>query len=217
MGTYGFSVPRDGARARHAAPAVPPGRPRRSAAPVACLLVLALALAGCAALGAALRSSAALQGAGFQNANVNVSSGSGLPASGLVTVTYSSGPAGNDQRDVPDAEKIVWDTFSGRFGALTIVKVSGGCTGPVCVSHSTELASVTYAQLAARFGSRPRGLEKESATLPIPGWAVALAIGLVIVVIGAATIVAVLILRRKKSRPPGPQTGWPPGSPYQVP
>lgn len=206
-----------------------PERPRRGPAPAAWLLVLALtltlALAGCAALGAALRSGSALQGAGYQDVNVNVSSGSGLPAGGLVTVTYSSGPTGNDQRDVPGAEKIVWDTYSDRFGALRIVMASGGCTGPVCVTHSTELASVTYAELASRFGARPPGLEKEAGTLPIPGWAVALGVGLVVAVMAAAVILPVLFYRRSKRRPPGPppwQPGpWPPGpparSPYQVP
>jgi hypothetical protein len=100
MGTCGFSVPRHGQRTRSASPAAAPGLWRRIASPTTWLLVLAVAgcvvLAGCAALGAALRTSSALQGAGYQNANVNVSTGGGLPAGGVVTVTYSSGPAGND-------------------------------------------------------------------------------------------------------------------------
>jgi hypothetical protein len=197
-------------------------------------LVLALVggfvLAGCAALGAALHTSAALQSAGYQNANVNVSTGGDFPAGGLVTVTYSSGPAGNDQRDAQGAEKIVWDTFSQPFGTLAIVKVSGGCTGPVCVTHSTELASVTYAQLAARFGPRPHGADKASPGLP--GWAVPA--GAAAGVAGFVAILAIavtLIVRRKRRKgsrppgppswpawppPPGPQGGWPSGDPYQA-
>ena len=102
-------------------------RRRRVAPPTARLLILALALAvvgcavlaGCAALGAALHTSLALPGAGYQNANVNVSTGSGLPAGGVVTVTYSSGPAGNGQRDAagPAPRAAPWAHFSPRpFG-----------------------------------------------------------------------------------------------------
>jgi hypothetical protein len=190
------------------------------------LLLLAIALAGCAALGAALRTSSALQGAGYQNANVNVSTGSGLPAGGVVTVTYSSGPAGNDQRDAQGAEKIVWDTFSVRFGALAIIKESGGCTGPVCVTHSTEVASATYAQLAARFGPRPQAVVKAGPALP--GWVVPVgAFAGVAGLVALAVIAVILIVRRRRRNsshppvpppwPPGPPGGWPSGSPYQVP
>lgn len=101
---------------------------RRVVASVAGLLVLALAVAGCADLNAALRTSAALQAARYQSVSVNIESGNGTPAGGLIAVSYSSGPAGNDQSDGLRAEKIVWDTFSDRFGALAIVKDSGGST-----------------------------------------------------------------------------------------
>ena len=139
-------------------------------------------------------------------------------------MTYGSGPAGDDQRDAQGAEKIVWDTFSQPFGALTIVKVSGGCTGPVCVTHSTEVASVTYAELAARFGPRPPAVDKASPVLP--GWAVPVgAAAGVVGLVALAVIVAVMIVRRKRRRPkappvpppwpPGPPAGWPTG--YQGP
>lgn len=235
MGTCGYSVPRHGQRTRSATTAAAPGRRRRIASPSAWLLVLALAgcavLAGCASLEAALHTSLALQSAGYQNANVNMSTGDERPAGGLVSVTYSSGPTGNDQRDAQGAEKIVWDTFSQHFGTLTIVKVAGGCTGPVCVSHSTELASVTYAQLAARFGPRPQGADKASPGLP--GWAVPVgAAAGVVGFVAIAAIVVTLIVRRKRRKarrppapppwpawppPPGPQAGWPSGYPYQAP
>jgi hypothetical protein len=64
-----------------------PGCLRRIAASAACLLVLGLAVAGGAALSVALRTSAALQGAGYQNVSVNVATGSGPPAGGLVSVS----------------------------------------------------------------------------------------------------------------------------------
>lgn len=215
MGMCGFSVPRSGQRTRPAVPAVAPGRPRRGAALGTWLLVLALALAlaGCASLAAAFRAGSALQGAGYQNVDVKVWTGSGLPADGLVTVTYDRGPSGNDQQDAQRAEKIVWDTFSSRFGALHVVKASGGCTGPVCVTHSTETARATYAQLAARLGPRPHDLEKAGAA--VPGWAIALgAFAGLGGLIALAVIVLVLILRRRKrkSQPPGPPP-WPPGPP----
>jgi hypothetical protein len=188
-------------------------------APAACLLVLAVAVAGCAALGAALRTGAALQSAGYQNVNVNVTTGSSLPAGGLVSVSYSRGPAGNDQRDAQGAEKIVWDTFPGRFGAVAAVKVSGGCAGPLCATHSNEVASATYAQLSAALGPRPPGLDKASAAglITVPDWAIFLGVGLAIAIIAAAAIVLTLVLRRNRSAPLGPQPwqadppSWPAG------
>lgn len=212
-------------------PAAPAARLRRIAASAAWLLTLTLTLtlAGCAAVSAALRTNAALQDAGYQNVNVNVAFGSGLPADGLVRVSYSSGPAGNDQRDAQRAEKIVWDTFPGRFGALAIIKESGGCAGPFCATQSDEVASATYAQLAAGFGPRPPGLDKASAALPnlpraIPTWVVVAGFALVAAIIAAAAIVLTLILKRKKRNPPpgpppwppGPPGGWPTGSPYRA-
>lgn len=199
----------------------PGASPQRVVASTACLLVLALAVAGCAALGAALRTGGALQTAGYQNVNVNVATGSGLPAGGLVSVSYSRGPAGSDQRDAQGAEKIVWDNFPGRFGAVAIIKVSGGCAGPVCATHSNELASATYAQLAATLGPRPPGLDKASAAghIAVPDWALFLGLGLAVAIIAAAAIVLTLLLRRNKSSEPGPQPwqagrpSWPPGPP----
>jgi hypothetical protein len=193
-----------------------------------CLLVVAFAVAGCAGLGAALRSSAALSAAGYQNVNVNLETGSGIPAGGAVTVSYSSGPASNDQADAQQAEKIVWDTFPGRFGALAIVQESGGCAGPFCSTQSNEVADATYAQLAARFGPRPDGLDKASGAgfIKVPGWVVVLGIVLAVAVVAAAVIVVTLILKRKRNRPPGPPPwqpgppgfpgGWPGGSQYPV-
>jgi hypothetical protein len=225
MGTRGFSVVlHHEHRTRPVSPAPTYARPRRLAAPAAWLplLALILAVAGCAALGAALRTSTALQAAGYQNANVNISTGSGQPAGDVVGVTYSRGPTGNDQRDAQGAEKIVWNNFTSSFGALAIVKVSGGCTGPVCVSHSTELASLTYAQLAAKFGPRPASLAKSGTTLP--GWAVPVGLGVALggIAVAAAITVLVLILRRKRRGPPGPPPwppgqAWPPGQPWQQP
>jgi len=219
MGTCGFAVRRQGQQTRSVSPAVTPGRRRRITAPAAWLLALALALAGCAALGAALQTSSELNGDGYQNVNVSVTTGSGIPPGGLVTVSYSSGPADNRQRDAQRAEQIVWDTFPGRFGALAIDKEAGGCAGPVCATESVEVASATYAQLAASFGPRPHGLDTASPALPRS--IVALGLGLAVAVIAAAAaIVLTLVLKRKKrhrNRPPGPPAGWPAGSPHRVP
>ena len=179
----------------------------------ACLLVLGIAVVGCAALNAALHTSLALQDAGYQNVNVNVSNGDGAPAGGLVSVVYSRGPSGSDQGDAQRAEKIVWDTYSDRFGAVAIIKESGGCAGPFCATHSDELASATYAQLAARFGPRPRGLDKggTGGSIKIPGWAIPVGLGLVVVIIGTVATAATLILRRKgRNRRPGVGP-WPSG------
>ena len=177
-----------------------------------CLSLLALAVSGCATFQAALRTGAALQGAGFQGVNMDVATGTSEPAGGLISVGYSGGPTGHEQRDAREAEKIVWDTFPGRFGAIAVIKDSGGCAGPVCATQSSEIAGASYAQLAARFGPRPHGLDSASPAtyMPVPGWAKVLALGLAVVVI-AATAIALTVILRRNSRRPGPP--WPPGPP----
>jgi hypothetical protein len=224
MGTCGFSPLRRGQRARSVSPGMTLGRmrrlaalapsPRRVAASAACLLILALAVAGCAALTAALQTDAALSGAGYQDVNVNVATGSGVPDGGLISVSYSHGPTGNDQRDAQGAEKIVWNTFPGRFGALDIVKRSGGCAGPFCATKSNEVASATYAQLAASFGPRPPGLDTAPAPgrITVPGWVIGVGVGLAVAVLAAIAIAVTLIVRRTRSRQPG-QPSWQPGPP----
>ena len=173
--------------------------------PAVQILLIVLALAGCAALGAAVGSSAALQEAGYQNAGVNISTGSGQPAGGMVQVSYRRGPSGNDQQDAQDAELIIWHTLRYRFGALVIVKASGGCAGPVCVSQSRRIARVTYSRLAARFGPRPAGLDTADAAgaIRFPAWAIALAVALAVSVMAAAAVVMTMILRsrHRMSRP----------------
>ena len=160
------------------------------------MLVIA-AVAGCAVLGAALRTSAALHGAGYQNVDVNIAIGAGRPADGLVRVSYSRGPTGHDQQDAQRAERIVWDTLRYRFGALVIVRATGGCAGPVCVSRSSRLARVTYSRLAARFGPRPAGMDETRAAdaIRFPARATALAVVLAVVVMAAAVVVITMILR----------------------
>jgi hypothetical protein len=181
--------------------------------PAACLLALALAVSGCANFQAALRTSAALESAGYRGVNVNVATGSGEPAGGLISVAYSGGPTGNEQRDARRAEEIIWGTFPGRFGAVAVIKDSGGCAGPVCATQSSEIADASYAQLAARFGPRPHGLDSGSpaAGVTVPAWAKVLALGLALMVIAAGAIVLTLVFRRKPRRPDPPP--WPPGPP----
>jgi hypothetical protein len=118
--------------------------------PAVCLLVLALTVSGCANFQAALRTSAALEGAGYQGVNVNVATGTGEPAGGLISVAYSGEPTSNEQRDAQQAEKIVWDTFPGRFGAVAVIKDSGGCAGPVCATQSSEIADAMAWTVRAR-------------------------------------------------------------------
>ena len=170
-------------------------------------VLLAFAVAGCAALGAAVRTAAKLQGAGYRNVGVDISSGAGQAAGGVVRVSYSSGPAGANGRDAEHAERIVWDTLRYRFGVLVVVKVAGGCAGPVCVSGSRVLARATYAQLAARFGPRPRGLSAPGGT-GFPVWVIALVAG-VAVAIGAAVAVILVLALRPSRRSPG-RRGPPP-------
>jgi hypothetical protein len=156
-----------------------------------------------------------LQNAGYQDVGMNVETGSGLPAAGLITVSYSRGPTGNDQQDARHAERIVWDTFSGRFGDLDIVKVSGGCVAGFCASQSGEIASASYAQLAAAFGPRPRGLASNggsaASSVSIPGWALALIVALGVALVAVAAIALTMIIRRSRAAPAAPAAPWPPG------
>jgi len=141
-----------------------------------------------------------LDQAGYRDAGIKLESGSGLPASGLVEVSYSDGPAANAPTNVSNAERIVWETLRYRFGVLTVSQTSGGCVlGEFCESSSTELGSQTYAQLRGEFGPRPAGLDETSvsqtALLPswVPGAVSVLAVGVVAAVIWA---------RRRRWQPP---------------
>jgi hypothetical protein len=178
---------------------------RRTVAGWLTVLPLTAVLTGCAALGAALGVSTALGRAGYDDVSVNVVSGTGLPAGGLVQVSYSRGPVGNDDEVAARAERIVWDNYAARFGAVAIVKVSGGCIGPVCATESRQIASATYAQLSSEFGPRPRGLHRASlmSASGVSGWDVA-AIMLLVSVTGVAVVVR---RRRRRRRPPS----WPGG------
>jgi hypothetical protein len=178
--------------------------------------MLALTASGCASILGALRTSADLQSAGYQNVSVDISTGTGQSGES-VSVIYSRGPTGNDQRDAQHAEKIVWDTFPGRFSAVEIIIQSGGCVGPACTSQSDPIAGATYAQLAAEYGPRPRGLDQASAAghFALPGWAIGTVVGLALLIVVAAVLILVLILRRRPPGPPAPPGGapprWPPG------
>ncbi|HEX7165089.1 MAG TPA: hypothetical protein VF223_28075 [Trebonia sp.] len=114
-----------------------------------------------------------LDQAGYRNARIGLEAGSGLSADGQVNVSYSSGPATSTETNVYNAERIVWNTLRYRFGVLTVSQTSGGCArGSFCESSSTEIASLTYAQLRGEFGPRPAGLDKTSVSQadPIPSW-----------------------------------------------
>jgi len=146
---------------------------------------------------AALNTSAALGHAGYRNASVNVTTGTGLPANGVVQVSYSRGPTGDDQNDAATAEHVVWDSYAARFGAVVIVKVSGGCAGPVCATQSEQVASATYAQLRSEFGPRPRGLNASPTSgLIVPVWFIAAAAILVL-----SVIAALVVIRRRHPKP----------------
>jgi hypothetical protein len=166
-------------------------------------VLIVIALAGCAALGAALSTSAHLQQAGYQNVGVNIETGSAQGA-GTVQVSYSRGPTGAGQADALHAEHIVWDTLRYHFALLVIVRKAGGCAGPVCVSQSNVLAEDTYSELADKFGPRPRSLGTTSSGNPfnVPGWAIAIAIAIVLALMAGAVVVLVLIVRHSRSQRP---------------
>jgi hypothetical protein len=139
---------------------------------------------------------------GYRNAGIGLESGSGLPAGGLVDVSYSDGPAANAEINVYNVERIVWHTLRYRFGVLNVSQTSGGCArGSFCASSSTEIGSQTYAQLRGEFGSRPAGLDKTSVsqTDPMPSW-----LPDAVCVLAVSVVAAVLWTRRR-----GRQAGAP--------
>jgi hypothetical protein len=173
----------------------------RRATTVGLLIVLALVASGCSFLGGTSKTISRLQGAGYHNVGVNIQTGSGTPSDGLVDISYSTGPTGNTARDAYNAAHIVWETLGYRFGALVITRVSGGCAGPFCVSHETELGGETYSQMRDQFGPRPAGLDTTSASAAVrfPGWALpAVLVVLVTAVTAAVTLVVVAIVRKRR-------------------
>ena len=132
-----------------------------------------------------------LDQAGYRNAGIGLEAGSGLSADGVADVSYSAGPAADAEANAYNAERIVWNTLSYRFGVLTVSQTSGGgcARGFSCASSSTEIASQTYAQLRREFGPRPAGLDKTSVSqaAPVPSWlpgaVSALAVGMAAAVI----------------------------------
>lgn len=144
------------------------------------------------ALAATSSSISDLDQAGYRNAGIGLEAGSGLSEDGVADVSYSAGPAADADTNAYNAERIIWNTLSYRFGVLTVSQTSGGCArGSFCESSSTEVASQTYAQLRGEFGPRPAGLDKTSvsqaAPVPslLPGAASLLAAGVVAAVIWA--------------------------------
>jgi hypothetical protein len=175
---------------------------RRSGLRTALLAALiVVTLAGCAALGAALSTSVALQHAGYQNVGVNIETGSGQ-GGGTVQVSYSRGPTGAEHPDALHAEHIVWDTLRYHFAVLVIIRNSGGCVGQVCVSKSNFVAEASYSDLADRFGPRPPGLYATNAANPlnVPGWAIAIAVAIAVAFMAGAAVVLAMIIRRGRTR-----------------
>jgi hypothetical protein len=157
-------------------------------------------VASCAVLGAAIGTAAALQGAGYQDVHVDITTIAGTKGGGNVRVSYSGGPTGDDTRDSEHAERIVWTTLRYRFAMLVIVRASGNCADPVCVSQARTLARVTYSELAARFGPRPAGLETAgpSSGISLPGWVIGVAIVVALGVMGAAAVVLTMLIRSRR-------------------
>jgi hypothetical protein len=179
---------------------------------------MAAILGGCGTVSAEFATGAALEHAGYRNVNMNDSTGSGVPRGGVVSVTYSRGPSGNDRQDGQDAARIVWRTLHIRFGYLVISRRSRGCAGSFCASRTTDVYGAPYAQLAAEFGPRPRDLNASAPgnSLSIPPWVAVLAIVLMIGAV-AAVIMAVIVIRRRSPRP-GPTQDWlPPSGPSTPP
>jgi hypothetical protein len=157
------------------------------------LLMLAFVVSGCGGL--SLNSttqdlSSTLQSAGYQTLAVGNDVSSDAPPGGLVTIAYTRGPTGNVGQDARHAEKVVWDSYPYRFGGISIVQYSAACA-PACPSHSF---SVTYSQLAARFGPRPHGLGTASLVTANVVYGVLTVVG-----IAAAVTFVILWLRRSLS------------------
>lgn len=139
-------------------------------------------------------------GAGYQDVNVNITTIAGTHGGGNVSVSYRSGPTGDDPQDSERAERIVWSTLRYRFATLVIVRASGRCGGPVCVSQSRILARLTYSELTAKFGPRPAGLETAGGAsgINLPGWVIGIAIAVAIGVMAAAAVLLTMLIRSRR-------------------
>jgi hypothetical protein len=176
------------------------------------LLVLVLAVAGCSAsLDAEVRTTSALQAAGYQGIGMTVDYGSEFPPNGLIILSYSARLAGNEQGDARHAEEIVWGSYSHIFGELKLYEQSG--------PRYILLAHLTYAQLAAAFGPRSQGLENASAATA-HARTVKTAIELLTAFFASGAIALIVVMRSRRRRPPGappgPPPGWPSAPPDQV-
>jgi hypothetical protein len=174
---------------------------------------MVLVASGCGMLGGANKTLASLRQAGYRDAGVHIETGSGLPHDGLVDISYSAGPPGaSSQSAALNAAHIAGETLGYRFGGLVVTKTSGGCTGPICVSHSTELGGETYAQLATQFGPRPAGLDAKSASNAVHIPACILPVALLVLLAAIVAIVRAVV--RKRRRPPF-QPPWLQADPLQ--
>ena len=150
-----------------------PGRRRL----VVAVLVGALALAGCSLVSGLVRTTDALQSAGYPDASV------GYPTNGgsAVTVQVDRRPDGGTVgAQTAGVASVVWQNLPGSFTTLT-VEVRG-----------LGAATFTHAGLERSFGPRPSGLDDQTVAAEVSHQGTFVLLGLVAVVILVALAVVVL-------------------------
>jgi hypothetical protein len=177
-----------------------------------CLLAAAAVLvAGCSFASGMLKTLSALRDAGIHNPDIT-------GGSDQVTLTYDSGADLTGLRAEQDrAAEVMWKNFPLRFAELTVAPRSSGAPGTVQRVYPR-------AELEARFGPRPAGLDKTSGDVgqaardTARNVVIGLAVGGV-VLLALVVLVIVLVVRASRRRPaaPAPPTGagWgqrPPGA-----
>jgi hypothetical protein len=174
---------------------------RRLAATVALVLV-AVTAPGCGAVRGLLDTERALKRAGFERVNINVDS------NGPVDVVQVQARQSRAHENPNDAvAEVVWTEFPFRFDRLNVFVTSAAPR------------SYSRADLEARFGARPPGLDDKSLEDSLRRTGIAVLIVLAVAFVGFLVIVVVtivLVVRAQRKRRAQIQTGpWipPPGPP----
>ena len=172
----------------------------------ALVAVVSLALAGCGAVSASVKTAEELRNAGIPSPSVLVETLNGVTT---VEVKYDSArPAGEVPPEVVRVQRIVWTTMAVKFDVLEVTATPQGDA-----SFPTE-SRAEYETLESAFGPRSAELDKDPSSIGRGGIIALLVVGAVgLVFFGLLVFLVVWLVRRSRRRNPPPGYGSPPG-PY---
>ena len=169
---------------------------------VAVLAGLSILLGGCGGVvGSVLSTRQGVDGAGFSDTSVSVSSETNVKVTTTVHQDYSDA-------QVHEIAAIVWRDFHERFDLLEIT---------LHATDRTVSGAIPFAVLQLDFGARSSADNATTIRSGIIRFGLEVVIGAVVVVLVIVFLVVVLVRRRRRHRvgPPGPGArgpGAPPGS-----